>query len=305
MNRQEKSTLATKPAYGAAFVTVGKKRSQTISICRKEKGSAAVVQKAAFELQKKIGDNWIKVAQDGITNPQTLSVTETADANAWKAAWSSLPKYEKSGENIVAIEYRVVETAASVDGISVITDTGPEAAVSSDGKVNIDNNLPITITIVKVDADNNTIRLGKAEFELTKVQSLETENQVTEGPYIATGTTSAVDDETKGTLRFTGITPGYYYLHETKAPDGYVLAESTGWHFQVDESGIVQDVGDFTEVGTFQYVEAKSIAVENTPGAALPYTGGPGTNRIYLLGIMFTAIAGTGLVMWKRQKGSA
>jgi len=41
-----------------------------------------------FELQKKDGDNWIKIEQDGITNPQTLSVTETADANAWKAVWN-------------------------------------------------------------------------------------------------------------------------------------------------------------------------------------------------------------------------
>jgi hypothetical protein len=173
-----------------------------------------------FELQKKVGDNWIKVEREGVTNPQILSVAETADANAWKAAWRSLPKFEKSGENIVSIEYRVVETAATVNGQNVKPDTDPFAVVPENGKVNIDNILQITINILKVDANDNTIRLGNAEFELTKVQSLESTNQVTEDPYQETGTTSNANDETKGTLQFTGITPGYYYLHETKTPEG-------------------------------------------------------------------------------------
>ena len=255
-----------------------------------------------FELQKKVGDNWIKVEQQGITNPQTLSVTETADANAWKAAWSRLPKYEKSGEDIVFIEYRVVETAATVDSISVKPDTDPAAAVPADGRVNIDNILPITITILKVDENDHTIRLGNAEFELTKVQSLETINQVTEGRYKETGTTSNANDDTKGTLQFTGITPGYYYLHETKVPDGYVITESSGWHFQVDENGIVQGVGDFTDDGVFHYVDAKNITVGNIPGAALPYTGGSGTSMIYLLGISLIGLAGAGLLLLKRRR---
>ena len=39
-----------------------------------------------LELQKKVGDDWVKVEQDGVTNPQTLAVAETADESAWKAA---------------------------------------------------------------------------------------------------------------------------------------------------------------------------------------------------------------------------
>jgi LPXTG-motif cell wall-anchored protein len=37
-------------------------------------------------------------------------------------------------------------------------------------------------------------------------------------------------------------------------------------------------------------------------GAVLPSTGGPGTNLLYLFGIMLTGIAGTGLVMRKKQR---
>ena len=196
----------------------------------------------------------------------------------------------------------MVETAAEVDGQDVKPDTEAAAEVSEDGTANIDNILQITIQILKVDANNRAIRLGNAEFQLTKVQSLETTNQVTEGRYDETGTTSNANDDTRGTLQFTGITPGYYYLHETKSPDGYVMTEKTGWHFQVNENGIMQGVGDLTSDGTFQYVDAKSMTVENTPGAALPSTGGPGTNMIYFLGIVLTGLAGGGLLMKRRRK---
>ena len=38
---------------------------------------------------------------------------------------------------------------------------------------------------------------------------------------------------------------------------------------------------------------------------ALPNTGGPGTNMLYLLGIMLTGLAGAGLVMKRRRRNAA
>ena len=38
--------------------------------------------------------------------------------------------------------------------------------------------------------------------------------------------------------------------------------------------------------------EVKLITYGNTPGAALPNSGGPGTLRIYLTGLLLTALAG-------------
>ena len=49
-------------------------------------------------------------------------------------------------------------------------------------------------------------------------------------------------------------------------------------------------------------VNNDTIVVGNTPGVALPSTGGPGTNLYYLLGIMLTAFAGVGLVMKRRRR---
>ena len=154
----------------------------------------------------------------------------------------------------------------------------------------------VDITVLKVDHDNNDIRLGGAGFALTKVQSLESVNQVSDGRYSESGTTSDADDETKGKLMFTGLTPGYYYLHETKSPNGYIIT-TNGWHFQVNENGIVSGVGDFDSNGIFQYVDENNISVTNQKGAALPSTGGPGTNMLYLLGITLIGLAGAGFVM--------
>ena len=58
--------------------------------------------------------------------------------------------------------------------------------------------------------------------------------------------------------------------------------------------------------------EDKSVAatnaaftIRNTPGSALPQTGGPGTNLIYLLGFTLTGLAGSSLVTRKKQRESA
>ncbi len=160
----------------------------------------------------------------------------------------------------------------------------------------------VDITVLKVDNDNNSIRLGGANFELTKVQSLNTVNQVSDDPYSEQGTTSDADDETKGKLLFTGLTPGYYYLHETKSPDDYVMITTNGWHFQVDENGIVSGVGDFDPDGFFRYVDESNITVTNQKGVELPESGGPGTTWIYLIGSLLLLGCGIALITRRRME---
>ena len=58
---------------------------------------------------------------------------------------------------------------------------------------------------------------------------------------------------------------------------------------------------DEEEVPTGVYI----IKVQNSAGIVLPSTGGPGTNMIYLIGIMLTGIGGAGLVMRKRRRDAA
>ena len=47
------------------------------------------------------------------------------------------------------------------------------------------------------------------------------------------------------------------------------------------------------------------IRIMNSAGYELPSTGGPGTHLIYLLGIIFTSLAGTGLMMKRRRRNAA
>ena len=43
-----------------------------------------------------------------------------------------------------------------------------------------------------------------------------------------------------------------------------------------------------------------TFTVENTPGAALPSTGGPGTRLFTILGSIL--IAGAGILLWRRRR---
>jgi LPXTG-motif cell wall-anchored protein len=54
------------------------------------------------------------------------------------------------------------------------------------------------------------------------------------------------------------------------------------------------NVKTFTAASTDKNAQA---TVENTPGAALPHTGGSGTMLYYLMGLMLIAVAGIGAVM--------
>lgn len=45
-----------------------------------------------------------------------------------------------------------------------------------------------------------------------------------------------------------------------------------------------------------------TFTVGNTPGAALPHTGGNGTSMFQLIGLIFIAMACTGLMMRRKKK---
>ena len=51
--------------------------------------------------------------------------------------------------------------------------------------------------------------------------------------------------------------------------------------------------------------EVMYYRISNNPGAELPATGGPGTNWLYLFGIMLTGLAGIGFAMKRRRKNIA
>ena len=90
-----------------------------------------------------------------------------------------------------------------------------------------------------------------------------------------------------------------YAIVEVDSPDGYVITNDTPVKFKVTSG----ELTDKTMTTGVEYVsEGNEFTIPNTPGAALPNTGGPGIALIYLLGIMLTGLASAVLVMrWKRK----
>ena len=105
---------------------------------------------------------------------------------------------------------------------------------------------------------------------------------------------------------------GTYTLHEETVPVGYIgltgdieisVSPGTGGNIEV-----IYKVGDTQYTGPTYINQVDGtwiIRIMNTAGYELPATGGPGTHLIYLLGIIFTSLAGTGLMMRRRRRNAA
>jgi len=121
-----------------------------------------------------------------------------------------------------------------------------------------------------------------------------------------------------------------HYLVETKAPDGYyILTEplkvsidltdhnTSDWLQEAtvkvtaldgtDSSSAIRVIPEGQHGITYDHTDDTTDAsveymIVNNAGCELPYTGGPGTDLVYLLGVMLTGVAGAGLLMrWKKK----
>lgn len=109
---------------------------------------------------------------------------------------------------------------------------------------------------------------------------------------------------------------GIYQIEEIKAPTGYVITDSAPVTFTVADGAITSIDGTNTAVVTYTAAIPESkdqttgeittsaqdaiFTVGNTPGAALPNTGGTGTTLFYLIGVVMTL--GAGLLLVQKRK---
>ena len=111
-------------------------------------------------------------------------------------------------------------------------------------------------------------------------------------------------ETTDKTYTLTNLPDGTYRLYEVYVPAGYI---NTLPYIEFDVANGVaacsmadgEEKIDFDSTGTISL-----ITITNTPGAALPYTGGPGTCMIYLSGMALICLAAAGLVMKRRRKAA-
>jgi len=174
--------------------------------------------------------------------------------------------------------------------------------------------------IIKVEGDVTITYTNKRNKQPVKVFKFETgtspEKPLSDAVFSLTGPDGSnisytdLTTNSDGYLVYDGdvilklpVNSGAYTLTETQAPAGYQIIGDGNTAFTVSANQVIGAVAeeqliDGEETPTRIFI----IKVQNSAGAELPSTGGPGTSQIYILGVLLTGLAGIGLVMRKRRK---
>lgn len=148
--------------------------------------------------------------------------------------------------------------------------------VTSDITGNTVNVYTFTLNVGKVDGNNTTKTLPNATFKLTSK---------TDAEFVKTLTTG-----TDGSVTFTGLKAGTYYVEETVAPEGYNI-NSKKFEITISTQGIV----------TGDNVKDNKLVVSDFP-LSVPQTGGAGTVMFTVGGIALIACAGVLFFVVMRKK---
>ena len=176
--------------------------------------------------------------------------------------------------------------------------------------------LAVDLTVVKVDKDDNSIRLNGADFTLRQLDQERIGHIDTR--YLSNGKTDAGttggDGQNEGTLIFEGLRAGYYEIRETNAPDGYVFNADAAFYIRVtlDKIELLQkDEGTAAKYWpvisetAMVTLQNQTLTVSNKPGEELPRTGGMGSAPFTLFGSLLTAgaLVFYGCELRRRRKG--
>lgn len=143
--------------------------------------------------------------------------------------------------------------------------------------------------------ENNKILTPAKVKELIKLSDLTTDEAIA-----AMETAKIRDSFTIGEITLSALNLGTTYtLKEIHAPDGYVVSSNDA-SFTLSKNDqrkiVISVTGDNVSVDE----DGVTILIKNTPGAALPNSGGPGTTWIYLIGSLLLLGCGIALVSRRR-----
>ena len=251
-----------------------------------------------------------------------IRVTSTDDV----AKWEGLPVLEEN-ESYVVIEYNIIggegttvtdisrDEASSAITSFKLTKNGKtytydvtNGLLGDEGGTTINKQRKETdITLKKVDRDDlnrdDPALLKGASFTITKFDGANFQGKDT--TWGTSGSKTVSDDKEQngtytlnGVFTFEGLSAGYYQIEETRFPDGYVKISGNP-RFKVEEDASQQLV--ITLIDNPENIRLENnkltIVVGNTPGVALPNTGGIGTTLFTALGGLMTATAGAILTL--------
>ena len=281
---------------------------------------------------RELKDGYIGNVMEYGGTPTTVTYND-AECTGYTQAYATI--HIKAGEewSIANIPLETKVTVGEPDKtgyefVSAKIDNNPVVTTIVDGKhttpeytipagttttIKITNQRHLDIEVLKVDANDlytiNPNGLAGAEFTLKKY---------TAEDYFSLDSTwpeqRVTDENESGRFKFTNLSQGYYKLVETEVPTGYVKLEEDPIFRVTEDNGIITitmlEMQNGTAIETSEQVSqiilsSSTFIVGNPPGAALPNTGGPGTNLIYLFGFLMTGLAGAGLVMKRRRRNAA
>ena len=195
---------------------------------------------------------------------------------------------------------------------------------------NIYTEIPTEVDVLKVEkGKETTTHLPNAVFELRKLVDVAPTNPGGTLTYVKENDQVIVTSATtgpNGRLTFDNLTYGVYEIREVTPPPGYIQTEDVTFYLRVDGGVItyvqkgVNKPSEWTAApnsdgATVYFMEAQpanpdsdpptaaanaTFRVGNTPGAALPNTGGPGTRLFTILGSIL--ILGAGVLLWRRRR---
>ena len=225
----------------------------------------------------------------------------------------------KNGYQLVGIEHGAGTSGEAAGAGSIDPNIKGTIVPNAETLITYTNKRIMTdISIQKLSLDGK--ELAGAVFQLKKVGNEDISETPVTGVEGLTTVTKTVNGQTKtfesafestgGVQTLSGLTDGKYRLYEVYFPEGYISryqyieftienlvmknVKTNPESFAGDESKLVFTPANGNELALLQ--------IKNEPGAALPSTGGPGTDLTYLLGIMLTGLAGAGLVMRRKRK---
>ena len=288
-----------------------KNRPYTLQAVKQDGDTQALLKNVHFELHKQVTVGGVTSFDlNAMTGYEDLVTDENGlipkiDNNLPAGTYQLREKTVLNGYQTLPgyIEFTVSETGAvnllsSMSSVDWVTLTGTTNDTDPSGTLaytlTILNYIDASVTIKKVD-NNNTALLG-SKFQLCKYGST----------WEVVSDYSEIDLTKVNQKTLTKLTAGRYRLTETQSPDGYVILTKhiyftilpDGTVTFTDESGTAEI--SYNGTATLNTTNGNSITIINNPGTALPSTGGPGTNLIYILGTILTI--GAGVLLWRRRK---
>ena len=228
------------------------------------------------------------------------------------------------------------DAVTSARTVTAHVTAGDTTAVQAGAAVEYTNNKTfVDIRVIKIDENTRNggsmTKLPAAEFQLYRytVNEGSTIGLYTVYPDEAGSkkTTSNVEGDNYGSLVYGSLPDGQYKLSETKAPAGYILTQNNDVYFDIVQGVVTRYAGAYTgtardieepieasdviisetsNVALITYSQATgtvpaTFTIGNTPGVALPSTGGSGTAWLKILGMVLVATGGTGIVLQRKR----